>query len=215
MPYLKRAVPNPEPIDCKVLTAALDLFVDRGYHNISIHEIQKQADVSIGSIYNHFGGKEGIAKALYKHILNEVDELIDGIISEVESPTEQCKEIIKQLFEHTETHQNIIAFVFHVKHTEFLPNEPVVCNTSPFIKIHDIINQGIDKQEFIQTDSWVASSAIFGAAIRMIQLRLDNMLEKPLPEYFEMVIDTAFKGLTNNNYDELSMMSLNLKVRSK
>ncbi|MCK5647871.1 MAG: TetR/AcrR family transcriptional regulator, partial [Gammaproteobacteria bacterium] len=77
MPYLNREVPNPEPIDCRILTAALDLFVDNGYHNVSVHDVQKQANVSIGSIYNHFGGKEGIAKALYKHLLNEMNEMID------------------------------------------------------------------------------------------------------------------------------------------
>ncbi len=199
MPYLKRDAPNPEPIDCKILTAALDLFVNKGYHSVSIHEIQKLADVSIGSIYNHFGGKEGIAKALYKHILNEMDELIDSVIEDVESPPEQCKEIIKQLFEHTETHQNIMAFVFHAKHTEFVPDEPLICNASPFIKIREIISQGINTGEFINTDSWVAASTIFGGAIRMIQLRLDGVIEQPLTDYYEMIIDAAWVGVSSND----------------
>ena len=195
MPYLKKETPVPEPIECKILTAALDLFVSNGYHNVSVHEIQKQADVSIGSIYKHFGGKEGIAKALYKHILNEMDELIDTVIENVESPSEQCKEIIRQLFEHTETHRNIIAFIFHAKHTEFLPEAPLICNASPFKKIRSIINHGIDRGEFCETDSWVAASSIFGGAIRMIQLRLDHIIQKPLPEYSDMIIDAAWKGL--------------------
>ena len=198
MPYLKRETPIPEPIDCRILTAALDLFVDNGFHNVSIHEIQKKADVSIGSIYNHFGGKEGVASALYKHILNEMDELIDGVIQEVSSPSDQCKEIIRQLFEHTETHQNIMAFVFHAKHTEFLPNVPLICNASPFIKIREIISRGIDAEEFIQTDSWVAASSIFGGAIRMIQLRLDGLVKQPLPDYYEQIIEAAWGGLETN-----------------
>lgn len=61
MPYLNRSAPQPEPLDCKILTAALTLFVEHGYHKVSIHEIQKLADVSIGSIYRYFDGKEGIA----------------------------------------------------------------------------------------------------------------------------------------------------------
>jgi len=195
MPYLQRETPDPEPIDCRILTAALDLFVDKGFHNVSIHEIQKQADVSIGSIYNHFGGKEGVASALYKHILNEMDELIDGVTEDVNSPSEQCKEIIRQLFEHTETHQNIMAFVFHAKHTEFLPNVPLICNASPFIKIREIISQGIERGEFIDTDAWVAASSIFGGAIRMIQLRLDGLIENPLPEYYDQIIQSAWCGL--------------------
>ncbi len=73
MPYLTREAPSPEPIDCRILTAALELYVNRGYHNVSVHDVQKLANVSIGSTYRHFGGKEGIAKALYHHLLNEMN----------------------------------------------------------------------------------------------------------------------------------------------
>lgn len=195
MPYLKREAPCPEPLDCKILTAALDLFVERGYHNVSIHEIQKKADVSIGSIYNHFGGKEGVAKALYKHILKEIDELIDGVIQVCKSPSEQCNEIIRQLFEHTETHRNIIAFIFYAKHTEFLSEVPMICDASPFIKMRHIIQNGMQHGEFKKTDPWVATATIFGGAIRMIQLRLDGVIDKPLPGYYDMIVNAAWSGL--------------------
>ena len=195
MPYLKREASCPEPLDCRILTAALDLFVEKGYHNVSIHEIQKNSEVSIGSIYKYFGGKEGVAKGLYQHLLNEIDELIDDVLSEIVSPSEQCKEIIKQLFEHTETHPNIIAFIFHAKHPEFLSDERLLCNTSPFIKLRNTIEKGINKGEFQKIDIWVATTCIFGSATRMIQLRLDGVIEKPLPEYTEITINTAWQGI--------------------
>ena len=195
MPYLKRETLCPEPLDCRILTAALNLFVEKGYHNVSIHEIQKQANVSIGSIYKHFGGKEGIAKGLYTHLLNEIDELIDDIMGEVASPAEQCEKIIQQLFEYTETHQTIIAFIFHAKHPEFLSNEQLLCNTTPFKKIHHIIEQGISIGEFRDIDVWVASACILGSTTRMIQLRLDGLIKNPLPEYSESVIETAWQGI--------------------
>jgi len=42
--------------------------------------------VSFASIYNHLGGKDGIAKALYDHIINEIDELVDDVVNEFDSP---------------------------------------------------------------------------------------------------------------------------------
>ncbi len=195
MPYLKRLAPSPEPINCKVLTAALDLFVDKGYHKVSIHEVQQQADVSIGSIYKHFGGKEGVAEKLYKHVLNEVDELIDDITKNIHSPIEQIEEIIKQLFEHTETHQNIISFVFHSKHSDFLPDEPLMYDSSPFIKIREITSQAIKTGDIKDTDTWVATSLIFGGAIRLIQLRLDGVIEKPLIDYMDTLMAGLWDGL--------------------
>jgi len=195
MPYLKRLAPSPEPIDCKILTAALDLFVDKGYHKVSIHEVQKLADVSIGSIYRHFGGKEGIAERLYNHILNEVDELIDGVTEDIHTPVEQLEEIIKQLFEHTETHKNIISFVFHAKHTDFLPDEPLMCDAAPFIKIREITSQAIKSGDLKDTDTWVATSLIFGGAIRLIQLRLDGLIKKPLVDYIDVLMAGLWDGL--------------------
>lgn len=195
MPYLKRLPDTPEPIDCRILTAALDLFVSNGYHNVSVHHIQKQADVSIGSIYNHFGGKDGIAKALYDHVVNEVDELVAEVMAEHESPLQQIKEIIKQLFEHTETHGEIIAFVFHAKHPEFLHENELICNSEPFVKLRDIVKKAMQQDEIQTTDTWVATSIIFGGMIRMIQLRLDNVIEQPLPSYYDSLINSALAGL--------------------
>ena len=195
MPYLRKCVSSPEPIDCRILAAALDLFVENGYHNVSIHEIQKRAQVSIGSIYNHFGGKEGVAQALYKHIFNEIDELVDAVILEYPTPWQQCEAIINQLFGYTETHRNIIAFAFHAKHTEFIPQQPLACHSAPFIKVRQIVQQGITTGDFGALDPWVVTASLFGGAIRMIQLRLDGVIERPLPEYAPQLLQTIRTGI--------------------
>lgn len=203
MPYLKRSAPDPEPIDCRILTAALDLFVAKSYHNVSIHEIQKQADVSIGSIYRHFGGKEGVADALYKHILNEVDELIDGVTAKIATPIEQFEEIIRQLFEHTDTHRDIISFVFHAKHTEFLPDAPLMCDAEPFMKIREITKQAVNKGDLKNLDPWVATSILFGGVIRMIQLRLDGLIQEPLHTYTDTFLNSLWNGMKTDSGNPL------------
>ena len=195
MPYLNRRPPSPEPIDCKILTAALELFVDKGYHNVSIHEVQQRADVSIGSIYKHFGGKEGVAEGLYQHILNEFDELIDQVTDEFETPIEQLEEIIKQIFQHTETHRKIISFVFHSKHADFLPDVPLICDAAPFVKMRDITAQAIKNGDLKNIDNYVATSIVFGGAIRMIQLRLDGLIEKPLVDYTDVLLASLWEGI--------------------
>ena len=195
MPFLNALPPSPEPIDCKILTAALDLFVDKGYHNVSIHEVQKQAEVSIGSIYKHFGGKEGVAQALYKHILNEVDVMIDLVIKDIHTPVEQLEEIIKRLFEHTETHKKIISFIFHSKHADFLADQPLICDAAPFVKIRSITAQAIKNGDIKDIDVSVATSIIMGGAIRMIQLRLDGLIEKPLTNYIDVLLSSLWGGI--------------------
>jgi len=48
-----------------VLDAALECFVSRGLEGTTISDIQKAARCSVGSIYHHFGSKEGIAEELF------------------------------------------------------------------------------------------------------------------------------------------------------
>lgn len=196
MPYLLRPVPDPMPMDYRILTAALELFVNRGYHNVSVHDVQKQANVSIGSIYKHFGGKEGIARALYDRLLAEMNQVVDSVISQDLSVVEKCNCIIKLWFEYTESHSSIIAFMLHAKHTEFITDKPPICSAEPFRKIRDLVQLGMDKGEIQDFDCMIAASVIFGGAYRLISLRLDGLINEPLTSYYDELIDATWKSMT-------------------
>jgi AcrR family transcriptional regulator len=48
-----------------VLAAALDCFGRLGIDATTIQDIQRAANCSVGSLYHHFGSKEGIAEELF------------------------------------------------------------------------------------------------------------------------------------------------------
>ncbi len=195
MPYLLKTIPDPESLDCRILTAALELFVDRGFHNVSVHDIQKRAGVSIGSIYNYFGGKEGIAKSLYDHLLIEMNQVIDTVVRENTGMVNQCNAMVRKLFEFTETHGYIIAFVLDAKHTEFLSDTTPIYSSAPFNRLLKVITKGIERGEIEAIDPVVASTLIFGSAIRLINLRLEGSVKKPLMNYFDELMGPVWLGL--------------------
>ena len=196
MPYLKKNPPANEPVDCRILTAALDLFVDHGFHNVSVHDVQKKANVSIGSIYNHFRGKEGIAKSLYSHLLKEFEEMIDEVIDKEQSHRERCNRIIYQLLEYTETRRNVISFMLHAKHREFLPDEPPICSSTPFKAMKNIVQQAMAEGEIRRGEPWVITAAIFGGAIRLIHLRLDGIIKQPVTQFYPELIEAVWQGMS-------------------
>ena len=49
----------------KVLDAARDLIVEHGHEQVSLKEICDRSGVSNGSIFHHFGSKEGIVRELF------------------------------------------------------------------------------------------------------------------------------------------------------
>ena len=66
----------------RVMTAALSRFTDVGVERTNIGDILSDADCSVGSLYHHFGSKEGIAEALFVQGLKQFNEsLLDSLVS--------------------------------------------------------------------------------------------------------------------------------------
>src|SRR5215203_1122980 len=49
----------------EILSAALSAFTEKGFAAATIEDVRRLSGASTGSIYHHFGGKEGLAAALY------------------------------------------------------------------------------------------------------------------------------------------------------
>ena len=53
----------------RALVAALHLFDAQGVEATTIEQVRDAAEVSIGSLYHHFGSREGLVTALYEDLL--------------------------------------------------------------------------------------------------------------------------------------------------
>ena len=90
----------------EILDAAIDLFAQKGFHNVSMHEIAEKAEFGIGTIYSFFENKEALYKALIMeyaekfhtalcHALAEGKDEFEKIINFLRAKGEIFKEGIK------------------------------------------------------------------------------------------------------------------------
>lgn len=63
----------------EILQAALELFSQKGYHNVSMQEIARRAEFAVGTLYNFFTNKE----ELYREILVQTAMLFYSALSNV------------------------------------------------------------------------------------------------------------------------------------
>ena len=61
----------------QIIEAAVSCFLEKGYTNTSMSDIIKASELSSGSIYSHFSGKEDILISAINERLNSVKELYD------------------------------------------------------------------------------------------------------------------------------------------
>ncbi|MDO9227407.1 MAG: TetR/AcrR family transcriptional regulator [Pseudomonadota bacterium] len=178
-----------------VLDSALTLFTERGYFSTSVHDIGRAAGVSIGSIYHHFGDKEGIADALFSQLSGRMEALIGEIRRRHDSAHDQARELVARLFELTESEPRAMEFMLYAKHREFLPGQGPVCSSRPFELMREMVSQGMTRGEIRPMDTMIASTCLFGGPLRMITGRLDGVITQPLPDCLEAVWDCAWRAV--------------------
>ena len=186
---------KPKDTKQRILDVALRLFTERGYFNTSMHDIQHEAQVSIGSIYHHFGNKEAIAKALFDSIEAKMYTAITNIMAEYSTSEERCKAIIYYLFEVTESNPESMHYMLYAKHREFLPSEKPVCSSRPFSLMKEIVASGIATGEILKIDLNIAATSIFGGPIRLIFLKLDGVLEHSLSKYLSESWECSWRSV--------------------
>lgn len=77
----------------RILTNALRLFAKQGYASTSTSEVAKEAGVSEGLIFRHFGNKEGLLGAIMEQGKEKINEIF-GSLSAVDDPKEVIRQII-------------------------------------------------------------------------------------------------------------------------
>jgi TetR/AcrR family transcriptional regulator len=74
----------------EIFAAALDLFSEKGYHNVSMHEIAEKAEFAIGTLYKFFENKEGLYKAL---VLEQADKFHHALTEAIEGSRDEIEKI--------------------------------------------------------------------------------------------------------------------------
>lgn len=96
----------------QVLRAALACFIERGYTASTMEDIRQASGVSIGSIYHHFGSKEGLAVALHREYLEQWWALSERVIRPGRSARSVVRSLVGEYLRFVEQEPGLIRFMF-------------------------------------------------------------------------------------------------------
>ncbi len=77
-----------------ILSAAQDVFTEKGYHDTSIDDIAAQAGIAKGTVYLHFASKEDLVVALVEHQHVKFLALVDHVIGEATTARARLEQIL-------------------------------------------------------------------------------------------------------------------------
>lgn len=185
----------------RVMDTALRLFSSQGFFNTSIPDIVRASGVSTGSIYHHFGDKEGVARALFDTVVARMEQALEAIREHHGDTAGRCRAVIELLFGITEEEPELMNFMLYARHREFLPDVAPICSSRPFQLMRKLVAEGMQRGEVRPMDETVAAVSVFGGAIRLIQMRLDGVLEQAPLALLDDTWDCAWRAIASDPVD--------------
>jgi TetR/AcrR family transcriptional regulator, repressor of fatR-cypB operon len=106
-----------------ILTAALDLFVERGFYGTSVPSVAERAGVAAGTIYHYFASKEALVNALFKRWKGEVSAEVLRDFPFDRPPREQFRAVWERMTTFALAHPKELAFLELHHHGSYLDEE--------------------------------------------------------------------------------------------
>jgi AcrR family transcriptional regulator len=103
-----------------ILAAALELFVERGFHGTSVPSVAERAKVAAGTIYHYFESKEALVNALFRYWKQAmVADMLRGFPFDG-SPREQFRGVWAKMADFAIAHPKAFAFIELHQHGTYL-----------------------------------------------------------------------------------------------
>jgi AcrR family transcriptional regulator len=186
----------------EMLAAALELFSERGFHNVSMHEIAKKSEFAIGTLYKFFKNKEDLYKAL---VLERSDKFHEAITSAIQEPDDEIEKLRKYVRVKGQVFRDNVSVIrlyfaetrgasFNItagldreireRYGQFLEN------------LASIFRSGIQKKRFMRiSDPYHLAAAIESLTNTFLFLWAEAPEQHPYPEDPDTILNILFKGL--------------------
>lgn len=188
----------------EMLAAAFDLFSQKGYHNVSMHEIAGKAEFAIGTLYRFFDNKEDLYKAL---VLEQCDKFEDAVARAIEKPGDEVEKLRNYVRTKGERFRGNLPFVrlflaesrgasFNIK--AGLDEELRKRYYAFLQRLALIFDSGIKNKRFKNiTDPYHLAVAFDSVIDAFLLLWLDAPERHPYPEDPDSILDIFLKGLVD------------------
>ena len=150
----------------EILTAALKLFSDRGFHNVSMQEIAEQSEFSVGTLYKFFESKESLFSALMMSCAHRVSEILMPILEEKTDERQRISNYIKAHMQIIEDYAPSIRLYLSQNVPSALTVRPDIEPETDAVrdeirqKLSKIFKSGIRKGIFRDINPWIATLSL-------------------------------------------------------
>jgi TetR/AcrR family transcriptional regulator len=186
----------------EILEAALDLFSQKGYHNVAMHEIAEKAEFAIGTLYKFFQNKEDLYKTIVLDRCDDFEAAFGQAMAQSDDEVERLRHYVRFRGERFRSNLPFVRlFLAESRGISFnlkagLDNEVRQRYYEILKQLAAVFASGINNRRFKQiADPYYLAVALDSAIDASLLLWLDAPERHSYPEDPDAILDIFFKGL--------------------
>lgn len=102
----------------RALDAALACFTEQGLHAATIQELSARSGVSVGSLYHHFGSRQGVVFALYRRSLASMLATITAAVVRHRDAQRGVRALVRSYLAFAEAHPDETRLIYAAAHSD-------------------------------------------------------------------------------------------------
>ncbi|MDW7774220.1 MAG: TetR/AcrR family transcriptional regulator [Desulfobulbaceae bacterium] len=185
-----------------MLAAALTLFSEKGYHNVSMQEIAGKAEFAIGTLYKFFRNKEDLYKTLMVEKVDSFQSALTAAIEDADDEIEKLRNYVRVKAALFQADAPVIRLYFaETRGASFnvragLDNEIRKKHEQFLKKLALVFEAGIRKQRFRKIAApYDLAVALDSLTNTFLHLWLEAPELHPFPEDPDILLNILFQGL--------------------
>lgn len=100
----------------QLVIAAIDVLLEKGFHNATVREIGAAAGLTQGTIYNYVRSKDDILYLVCEYVVNAYQDSVRKALAEVPSGKRPLDAVIRALIEVMYDHDDFIMLMYRETH---------------------------------------------------------------------------------------------------
>lgn len=189
----------------EMIAAALELFSEKGYHNVSINEIAAKSEFAIGTIYKFFKNKEDLYKSLILELADKFHEALTKALDEGDDEVEKLQNYIKAKGAAFQENHSVIRLYFaETRGASFNIkaglDSKIRQRYAQFIsRFASVFENGMQKKRFQRiADPYHLAVAVDSITNAFLFLWLEDPEQYPYQDNHAVILNVIFKGLLDS-----------------
>ncbi len=182
----------------EVCASALACFDELGYESTTIDDIRQRAQASIGSIYHHFGSKEGIAAAVYMQAFERYQQELLEVVERARTARALVRGVVFFHVDWTLEHPRWARFLLQMRRAESIASVEEtlkIKNKALISRINQRIEHFVEQGALARMPQPLYTALLIGPAQEMAKRWLSSHPDVELQTLRKPLADAAWASL--------------------